>query len=230
MRILCLVILLLSSVLQAEQVKIVELNSSKYNNPGRTFAVQPIGRYATIKNEKTDEFIKAVFGADGQKSLLAQKEYLENLGNYAPAAHFAMTMLMVEAKRYKEACLFYELGILRTKYDILRCADRTVGGAPLYAQVGRIPQNIKTELSKEIDKNKKMYTDAMELALEADQKLPYNYDYRWVNLYGMRCMTASMNGVDDNELLTKPESEWGALRKQAVENYQKAIDKNKQIQ
>ena len=205
-----------------------DLNQTQNNMIGTTFIVNPVGRYKTIKNEHTDNFIKTVFGSDEGKSSLAQKEYIENLGNYAPPAHFAMATLMVESGKYSEAIFYYILASLRTRYDIARCADNSVGNAPLYAQNERMPNDIRIKLGGEISKNKKMYTEIVKQVLKADADLPYNYDHRWVNKYGLRYTMAGLYGKDDNDPLTKPESEWSDLRAKVIEGYQKGIDKSKE--
>jgi hypothetical protein len=76
---------------------------------------------------------------------------------------------------------------------------------------------------KYIKKHKKEYRAGIERTLNIFNKIVQNYDYRWINLYGMDCMIASLEKESKTDMkvpeLTKSNDLWPSIKDESIKDF-----------
>jgi hypothetical protein len=190
--------------------------------------VTPKGEYAKI-NLHNDSYIQETL----RNSLSTKDEIKDAIakvkahpGDFTPPVLMMMGDRMVRDGNTKEGIFWFNAGRLRGIYDMNRCADKTVGGAMQMLSMAmattvkaqyRDPDQLKTIIQK---------------VIKWDEKTPYNYDQRWINLHSAHFYAVSL-GADksgDNAPMSLPEDQWPAMHKKAVDMLVDAVNKSiKQI-
>ena len=54
-------------------------------------------------------------------------------------------------------------------------------------------------------------TRTIDRAIAWDTATPYSYDYRWINLHGLKAIQSGLSDSPATEAMTAPKDEWPAL-------------------
>ena len=138
----------------------------------------------------------------------AAARILENPNSFSPPVLYSLSnYLFKKGEKYKAAFWFYT-GQLRARYDANRCADKTAGQA-----VSVLNENFGYQINEygfaDLSNLEKIVGEVVEF-VKNNKEL---YDNQWINLHGMGAF------LNDDKPLSKPESEWNAIKTQTIEDY-----------
>jgi hypothetical protein len=103
---------------------------------------------------------------------------------------------------------------LRGRYDVARCADESVRGG-IELAILEMDEGLKNHAAKM--KPEEIVPLAKKI-LQLDSSTPYDYDYRWINLYGMGAFTGNTHE------LSLPEKQWPGLLKKNRDDFLKSAE------
>lgn len=151
---------------------------------------------AEIDTKKSDALVSKLENISDSEWDALYKEFTQNADQYQPFAMYAMAHALLKRGKKGESAYWYAIGRIRAGYDAAR--------ADFSARRGLEVLEIKyPELSINLKCKYERIHDGFMLALQWDEKNPYNYDPRWVTL---------LSGGTGGEL-AQPESVWPQIRK-----------------
>jgi hypothetical protein len=125
-----------------------------------------------------------------------------------PVLHALAAALFAGGHR-EEGATWYHVAQLRTRFDVARCADPTVGGA-----VAILRQRYGEPINRWTFADAARLRRIVERAVAWDRAHPHAYDHRWINLHGMGAF-----GTQPDRPLSRPEAEWPAIAEQVRADY-----------
>ena len=181
---------------------------SKKTTQVNTIIVEPKGEYRNIKVEDENLILEDLNSAEAVEQEQAAARILENPNGFSPPVLYSLSnYLFRKGDKYKAAFWFYT-GQLRARYDANRCADKTAGQA-----VSVLNENFGYQINEygfaDLSNLEKIVGEVVEF-VKNNKEL---YDNQWINLHGMGAF------LNDDKPLSKPESEWNAIKTQTIEDY-----------
>jgi ankyrin repeat protein len=162
---------------------------------------KPHGQYATVKTADDIRLMKVLMYGTAEAKAEAVKKVLASPSKFTPPLLLAVSKNMMEQGKKDDAVFWYLAGYLRLRYDRSRCADDSVGGALRALAERFLPVQYIRENPLKIE-------PLLQQAMDWDLKSPYEYDYRWINMHGLKAF-----GTEDrSDPLSFPQSEWPVIR------------------
>jgi len=138
--------------------------------------------------------------------------------NFAPPVLYVLSSVLIEQNRKDEAVFWFHAGQLRGLIDANICADKS---APLAIQT--LNKRFGPPIKEYCLTNIPVLTNTIARLLLWEEKTPYHYDRRWINLHSLNEMASETNAT-----LSAPQEQWEAIRKRTREDYaadfRKALD------
>ena len=178
---------------------------------------KPQGIYATINPSGAESAIRRL----GQLIPYERREAIAaataSASRQSPPVLYALAnAVSLDDANMPDAVFWYHVARLRAVYDGLRCKDPSARNA-----INILGKGLSPDISRYQRQHRQYTLEIAKLAIAWDEKNPYNYDHRWINLYGKVARTSA--GTDPSEL-TVPESEWPEILKRVHEAHLKSVE------
>jgi len=188
---------------------------------GKTVVVKSAGEYATINTKRAIEVIQKLSHTSGHENDALVKEIKNNPGNYEPPVLFALADLMYRQGKTIDAIFWLNAGRIRVMFDAERCTDISVKHNVVSGLIYKMPKGL---IKAQFD-NTPLLKIIIERVISWDKSTPYNYEYRWINLHGIRATNSSLGiGSKATEPLTVASDKWDAIAKKNRDDFSKQFD------
>lgn len=177
--------------------------------------VKPTGEFAKIDVEPIHKAIDVLKKGTPEERDKLIADIKASSQNYAPPVFYLLSNILFEKGEKDEGAFWFYAGQLRGRFDANICADVSARQAiAILNMTFGAPINQYT--LKDIPKLEKL----VDRVVAWDEKTPYNYDHRWINLHGMGAM---MSGLDPKEQkkeeLSLPKDQWEKIAAQTRKDY-----------
>lgn len=182
--------------------------------------LDPVGEYAEIE---TTVSLKALENLQSRNRKVVEKtlvHIIENPGKYVPPVLYCISNYLFLMGEKERAPFYFYLGQLRAIYDANRCTDKSAQSA-----VEVLNQEFGLIINEYTFKNLDLLKETVEKVFKYDAEIPYEYDHRWINLYGSNAMRASLSGESDTTKLSLPESDWEKIHADTRKNYKEGFER-----
>jgi hypothetical protein len=159
-------------------------------------AITPRGEYAKIDTRLAIATIQILTNGSAEDRQSAIDRIKASPDRYPPPVLFALGSVLFQGGKKDEGVFWFFAGLVRGSYDASRCADLSAREA-VSVLSRKYDQPMKEYMLKDLDKLQEMAPRVVEW----DRKTPYNYDHRWINLYGM---DATLSGLDATDPASPP--------------------------
>jgi TPR repeat protein len=174
---------------------------------GKTVDVQPSGPFAQIDVKESNKTMQILMGKDQASKQSEVDEILKHADQYNPVVLYALADALFEQGKKDDAVFWFYAAYLRAKYDKNLCVDESAKGV-----VDSLNFFFDSGINLYLQQNIDGFEQMVEKILDWDQKTPYHYDHRWINLHGMQAMTYSLEAqqgkVPKEVAMSVPSSEW----------------------
>jgi hypothetical protein len=167
--------------------------------------VQPKGEYAQIDVKSGNQTTLMLLKGIQKQQNEALTMVLAHSEHYMPPVLFAVSKVLFDEHKVNEAVFWFYAAALRGIYDTNRCMDESAKSAFFaVANIGHDtfqyakahPDLVKTTIPK---------------VLAWNENTAYEYDYRWVNLHGLKCLIEAQGGPKNDAPLTAPKNDWKSI-------------------
>lgn len=171
--------------------------------------VQPTGEYAQIDVTASNQAIKVLLQGNPQEKAAMIKRVTGAADEFAPPVFYVLSAVLFQDGHKDDAMFWFYAGQLRGRFDATICADKSAGSA-IDVLNGQFGPSI----------NEYAFTDRQKLkavvrrVIAWDEKTPYHYDHRWINLHGMGAF-----GVGPGGGLSVDPKSWPDLARANREKY-----------
>lgn len=131
-----------------------------------------------------------------------------NANTYIPPVLFTMAMVLMTEEKYSDACFWFYVAQLRSRYDVNRSVDKTVSAADWNGPIGL---SINEYAFGHLDTLDKVVPKVIDY-VTANNEL---YDQRWINVLTKRDQIKD----DDIDKLSVDKNLWPAIKKATVDSY-----------
>lgn len=180
-----------------------------------TIRVKPTGVFASIDVSKSISAID-IFkgGSDQQKAtLLGIVEAVPE--HFSPPVFYAAAREHAARGELDKALFWHYAGQLRARYDANRCAEPSARAAVATLNA-LMPEALKQHQFAIVERLEPLVRSV----LAWDERTPYQYDHRWINLHGNAALASGMGQpLPDDLALSLPAAQWPALRKRTREEW-----------
>jgi len=184
----------------------------------------PKGEFATIDTRATNAIMQMLHGTSANENNALVDQIVKNSGSYMPPVLFALADLFYRQGDFDDAIFWFNAARLRAAYDAALNTDATAAAA-----ISTLAQQLPRELiKKEFDDLDKLGA-IIGRVLKWDETTPYNYDHRWISLYGMRAINSRLGNKDGAAPLTVPRQNWDALAQKNRDQYRHSLDEAVEI-
>ena len=175
--------------------------------------VEPKGVYREIDTKNDTRLMSLLLGPKNSDQSKLIGSIIQSPNTYDPPVLYALSKALFTSGKYNDAIFWFYLAQLRARYDVNRCADKTASAAQYNQTFGPdINQYAFAHLS-DLEK-------AISRVIAFERSNEEKYDQRWINLTGMDAMNASLADKAGNKTLSKPKTEWPAIKKKTVDDYE----------
>ena len=129
--------------------------------------------------------------------------------NFAPPVLYFLSSALFEQGKKDEAVFWFHAGQLRGRIDANISTDKSAG-----AGIDSFDQKFGPAIKQYSLQNIPALTNTIERVLVWEEKTPFNYDRRWINLPTMTATTGETNSA-----MSAPLDEWEPIRKRTREEY-----------
>ncbi len=177
--------------------------------------VKPTGEFSKIDVapiHKTIDVLKN--GTPEQKDKLIA-DIKASSQNYAPPVFYLLSNILFEKGEKDEGSFWFYAGQLRGRFDANICADVSARQA-----IAILNMNFGTPINQYTLKDIPKLEKLVDKVVAWDEKTPYNYDHRWINLHGMGAMMSGLDPKDQKkEELSLPKEQWDKIAAQTRKTY-----------
>lgn len=175
--------------------------------------VEPKGVYREIDTKNDTKLMSLLLGPknSGQSKLVGS--IIQTPNTYDPPVLYALSKALFTSGKYNDAIFWFYLAQLRARYDANRCADKTASAAQYNQTFG---PDINQYAFAHLDDLEKIIPKVIAFERSNEEK----YDQRWINLTGMDAMNSGLTNKAENKALSKPKSEWPAIKKKTIDDYE----------
>ncbi len=151
-----------------------------------------------INTKLSDDLVHRLESAEDKDWAAIYKTFTEHPEQYQPFALYAMSRAILKRGDKDESAFWYAVGKIRSSFDAARCADYTAGESLviLEQQYPELSINFKCKYDR--------FRNSLIKALAWDEKNPYRYDHRWINLLG--------SGLKTSGSMSLSEATWPQIR------------------
>ncbi|MES2694430.1 MAG: hypothetical protein V4773_13215 [Verrucomicrobiota bacterium] len=186
----------------------------------RTFQVEPTGEYAKIDVASSNQAMKTLLHGDTKEKSDMAKRVIAASDQFTPPVLYALASMLFEAGRKDEAVFWFYAGQVRGRFDATICADKTAGSG-----IGVLNQQFGPPINEYAGKDPQKLKKIVQRVIKWDEKTPYNYDHRWINLHGLGGFTGEAGAslsVDEKTwpeiARTNREKAWAGVRTSIGDN------------
>lgn len=176
---------------------------------GADVLVQPSGDYQDIDVRLEFDTIQSLGTSKGKTRLQIITAITNKPENFTPPVLYVLSNVLFDEGRKDEAMFWFYAGQLRGTIDANICADKSAKAA-----IDVLNQNFGPPINQYAFRNISTLTNTVERVISWEEKTPYAYDRRWINLHGMGAFTENTN-----EPLSVPKEQWEAIRKKTRDEY-----------
>lgn len=179
--------------------------------------VEPIGVYAEIDVELMNETMAVLIDGPQPEREKAIERIVANSEKYAPPVFYALSYVLYYDGQWDDAVFWFHAGQLRARFDANRSTDDTAAEALSVLDQYFGPMMYEYAM-KDIPKLEQLVLKV----IDWDRSTPYEYDHRWINLFGMETLMAALEVDDAQEIvpvLSVPEEQWEAIAEQTRIDY-----------
>ncbi len=177
--------------------------------------VKPTGEFAKIDIAPVHKAIDTLKTGtpEAKEKLIA--DIKASSQNYAPPVLFLLSNILFEKGEKDDAAFWFYAGQLRGRFDANICADVSARQAISVLNMTFGPP-INQYALKDIPKLEKL----VDKVVAWDEKTPYNYDHRWINLHGMGAMMSGLDPKDQKKPeLSLPKDQWEKIAADTRKTY-----------
>ena len=176
--------------------------------------IEAKGIFKEIKVDKQNEVIKNLQSKDKTQRKSIIEAILKSPNDFNPPVLYALSRELFQQSNKDEATFWFYTGQLRARYDANLCMDNSAKQA-----VSILNDEYGPEINKyafqDIDKLKKTVIKVVDFVRTNNE----NYDHRWINLHGMWAVQVGLDNAKEIQELTKPRSEWKAIKRKTIDDY-----------
>jgi len=176
---------------------------------GADVTVEPTGIYQTIDVRLMDETIRSLAQADGKTRARIISAIASKPEKFAPPVFYFLSNVLFDDGQKDDAMFWFYAGQLRGTIDAKICAEKSARAA-----IGALNEKFGPPINQYAFKDIPKLTNTVEHVLAWEEKTPYDYDRRWINLHGMKAIIG-----DTNAPLSVPREQWEAIRKTTRDEY-----------
>jgi hypothetical protein len=159
-----------------------------------------------------DEDIKAMMALYDPGSNKTQKKIIAsvqaNANKHIPPVLFTIAMVLFEQEKYSDACFWFYVAQLRSRYDVNRSVDKTVSAANWNGPIG---MSINEYAFKHLDTLEKVVPKVIAYVTANDEL----YDQRWINVLSKPGQIKD----DDIDKLSVDKNLWPGIKKETIDSY-----------
>ncbi|MDB5146344.1 MAG: hypothetical protein JWQ57_364 [Mucilaginibacter sp.] len=159
-----------------------------------------------------DEDMKAMMALYDPGSNKMQKKIIAsvqaNANKHIPPVLFTIAMVLFEQEKYSDACFWFYVAQLRSRYDVNRSVDKTVSAANWNGPIG---MSINEYAFKHLDTLEKVVPKVIAYVTANDEL----YDQRWINVLSKPGQIKD----DDIDKLSVDKNLWPGIKKETIDSY-----------
>lgn len=166
--------------------------------------VKPTGEFAKIDIAPVHKAMDTLKkGTEAEKAKLIA-DIKASPQNYAPPVFYLLSAVLFEKGEKDDAAFWFYAGQLRGRFDANICADVSARQA-----ISVLNMNFGTPINQYTLKDIPKLEKLVDKVVAWDEKTPYNYDHRWINLHGMGAMISGLDPKDQKrQELSLPKEQW----------------------
>ena len=202
--------------LQATFILLVAaLSGSLFAQTTTHVTVTPTGIFATIDTSRSVTAIKALASGSDEQKRATLSEIDATPEVFLPPVFYATSRELAARNDLDKALFWFYAGQLRARYDANRCADLSARSA-VAALNTQMPDSVRKHQFAIVDR----LEGVVRSVLDWDEKTPYRYDHRWINLHGIAAIKSGMGEPVSNDLvISLPEAQWESVRKKTRDEW-----------
>jgi hypothetical protein len=187
-------------------VSIVNPSDPLSSHGGQTTTVVPQGQYASIDTRPTLALTRALYATTGHENGDLIHDITQNPGAFDPPILFALASVLFRQGSTDDAVFWLNAARIRAEFDAQRCTDLSARSA-----VGDLVRQMPRELIIAQFRDRVALKKTIDRAIAWDDATPYRYDYRWINLHGLRAIQSGLGGAPPTEPMTVPREQWASI-------------------
>ncbi|CAF1040301.1 unnamed protein product [Didymodactylos carnosus] len=172
----------------------------------------------TVDMELFNETIAMLSTGSSDEKQKHIEKIVTSPGDYIPRVFYYLSNILYKQEKKEQAYFWYYFGQMRAKYDSMRCVDVLASRAHDLLNMQFEPLIIQ-DMFSDLD----VIEQILEKVIELNDSTPYNYDYHWINVYGLDSICSRLfDDHDDNRKkpsLSVPKEEWNEIRESVREFY-----------
>lgn len=162
-----------------------------------------------ILNDEDGKVMMAFYDPSANKTqnkLIASVQ--ANANKHIPPVLFTMAMVLFGQEKYSDACFWFYVAQLRSRYDVNRSVDKTVSAANWNGPIG---MSINQYAFEHLDTLEKVVPQVVAYVTANDEL----YDQRWINV-----LTAHDKVKDEDiDRLSVDKNLWPGIKKETIDSY-----------
>ncbi len=178
----------------------------------QTEKIKAKGEYAAIDGQ--DDITHLLKSENTETVNQTIDSILVNPNRYNPIVMYTLSSVLFEKKRKDEAAFWYYVAQLRARYDTNLCLDESAKQLAGYMGM-MFGQEINPYAFEDLKKLETTVNKVVAFVKDNEEA----YDHRWINLHGMEAMKKSLDEKTEDIEMTKPKSEWTAIKQETITDY-----------
>lgn len=176
--------------------------------------VETKAQFSDIDVTKQNEIISQLQSADASVRKVTIEQIIANPNDYNPPVLYALSRALFQQNEKDEAMYWFYVGQLRARYDANICLDESAKQA-----VGVLNNEYGTEINQFAFQDLTKLEETVNKVVEFVRSNEEKYDHRWINLHGMEAVNAGLQKDNQPKEMSKPQSEWEAIKKKTIDDY-----------
>ena len=173
---------------------------------GDAQAVTPLGEFAQIDTRLADAAIQLLSEGTSEEKREIVARIRARPEDYAPPVFYVLSNMLFAGGEKEEGAFWFYAGQLRARIDANICADSSAQEA-----VGALNMLYGAPINQYTFQDIQKLEELVLKVLDWERRTPYNYDRRWINLFGMAAFTTLLGAEDGTSAQTSlsyPEAQW----------------------
>lgn len=175
--------------------------------------------YAQIDIKQTYEAFNVLRNGDEASIHKKVEEIVNHPENFSPTVFYELAWMLFEQGQKDDAVRWFYAGFLRSKFDANLCTDESVQDF-----ISELTLSIGREIIRYSSQDSKKFEQTVKEVLEWDLATPFNYDHRWINLYGMKAQTYLQEvqkgkKPEKDIVMSAPKSKWEEIHRKTREEF-----------
>lgn len=189
---------------------IILLFSSQSILAQKSKPLNPKGIYSEIKVAKQNKMIQELIDTKTRASSI--ETIFNNINQYNPPVLYVFSQALFVNGELQTGIDWYLFAQLNALYDANRCSDKTARQATTILE-----SKFRPAYEDYIKSNKQAYLESIDKVVMLFNKIPQDYDIRWINLHGMDAVTTSLSDEKENKNdLSLPKESWPEIKEKTI--------------